>query len=68
MRIKNTNTVVTGLKYAEHTNMSTSVHRMYNILSQNVQSKMESVLNLEVISDERNITKTCTCLQSYTRK
>ena len=52
MRITNTNTVFTGLKYAEHMTVNTTMPCMYNI-SLNVQYQIESVLSLEVISDKR---------------
>jgi hypothetical protein len=51
MRISNTNTVVTGLKFAKHMTINTPMHWMYKMLSVNVQLLMESVLNLEFISD-----------------
>ena len=43
-----------GLKYADHMTINTPVNWMYNILYLNVQLQMESVLNLEVISDKPN--------------
>jgi hypothetical protein len=65
MRITNTNTLVTGLKFAEYMTINTPMHRMYKMLWVNVQLLTESVLNWEVMSDKRNIAKTCNCLQSY---
>jgi hypothetical protein len=68
MRIANTNTVGRGLKFAEYMTINTPMHWIYKMLWVNVQLLTESVLNWEVMSDRRNIAKTCNCLQNHIEK